>query len=156
MKTPLKAGAVLETTTPQETAHAIQRGVADIIQELARGTGVWRFEATDSIAGAALTIPGTGDEQIGPMRGFAVRLFSLHVSPLNTADTLTVWRNANIPGRRLASLTNAAPDVNFGKGPILLGGETLLITGTGLMTTTDVTVSGEGMIVPEPDIYKLF
>lgn len=157
MKTELRPGAVIETTTPEELTHHLNRGVADWFQERARGVQRWLFQATDTVTGGgALTIPGTADEPIGPARGFAVMLFALHVSPLNTADTLTVWRTRSDPGRRLAQLTNAVPDVFPGKGIVLLGGETLTITGSGLMTTGDVTVSGEGVIVPEPDIFKMY
>lgn len=156
MRTEMKAGAVLETTTPEEMRHHLERGVADWFQERARGIQAWRFQATDTVAGGMLTLPGTSDEPIGPARGFAVMIFALHVSPLNSADTLTVWRARSDPGRRLCQLTNAAPDEFPGKGIVLLGGETLLVTGSGLMSTGDVTVSGEGVIAPEPDLYKLF
>lgn len=156
MRTEMKAGAVLETTSPEEMRHQLERGVSDWFQERARGIQVWRFEATDTVASTSITIPGTGDELIGPARGFAVMIFALHTSTLNAADTLTVWRNRDEPGRRLAQLTNAIPDVFPGKGIVLLGGENLVIDGSNLMTTGDITVSGEGVICPEPDIYKLF
>ena len=154
-KQELKAGAVLETTTPEETRHMLVRGIQDWFQERARGLDAWRFEATDTVVSSALTIPGTGDDGIGPQPGFVVMLFALHTSPLNTADTLTVWRNRSNPGRRLAQLTNAAPDVFPGKGIVLRGGEKLIVTGSSLMTTGDVTVSGEGVICADTDLYKL-
>jgi hypothetical protein len=157
VKTKIAAGAEIETLTPQELQTRLDLYIRDWYQEKARGVLTMRFDSTATVAGAALTIPATAQPAIGPKDGFAWTVQSMRVQGLSSGDTLTIFRNSSqVPGNFVGQLTAAAPAVSFGsKGLILHGGEKLVVIGASLMAGGDITVNGEGIEVPDPDLYKL-
>lgn len=157
-KARFEPGAEIETLTPQELAGGLDKFVRDWYQEQARGVGTWRDSRTATIAATNLTLPGTQQAAapFGPQRGYAVGVRELRVSGLATNDVVSVYRNSVQPANLLRTITAATPFATFAKGACTLrNGDTLIVTGTGLAATGDVTVNGEGQEVPDIDAYKL-
>lgn len=155
-KTEIRPGAVIDHVTPVEMREHLSHVLAQHFHELARGIQPVRFDATDTIAGAAVTIPAAGESPIGPRNGFVWQLGAIRATGLATNDSLSIWRNSSKTNSNfLATLTAAAPVWQFQKHVYLLGGEKLIVTGTGLAATGDITVNGEGLSAAEVDLYKL-
>lgn len=155
-RTTIAPRAVIETVTETELVHHLDRYTQNWFAERARGVGLVRPRAIDTVAGGAVTLPGPNEEVLGPNMGFVWQLNVLRASGLAMGDTLNVFRNNASPGNFLASLTFAAPVFTFGsKSCHLRGDEKLIITGTGLAATGDIAVNGEGFECAELDLYKL-
>lgn len=158
-KARFEPGAQIETLTPGELGDHLNAFVREWFQEKGRGVGPWRASRTATIAGAALTLPGTqsATEPFGPQRGYAVGVRDLRVVGLSGTDSISVYRNNTaVPGNFIRTLTAGAPYVSIGKGSVTLrDGDTLVVTGTGLAATGDVTLIAEGEEVPSIDVYKL-
>ena len=146
----------IETITEPELVHHLDRYTENWFQEKARGVGLFRIRAVDTVSGAAITLPASGDEIMGPNMGFVWSLHVLRAFGLATGDSLTVYRNNTNPGNFLCSLTAAAPVFAFGsKSCFLRSDEKLIITGSSLSATGDIAVNGEGFECAELDLYKL-
>jgi len=157
-KTKMTAGAEIETLTPPELAGHLDRFTKHWYQEKARGVTTFRFDSTATVTGAgALTVPATAQPLIGPKAGFAWAVQCGRVQGLLSGDSLSIFRNSSsVPGNFVGQFTAGAPVMPFGsKGLILRGDERLIIVGSSLMATGDVTVNFEGIEVPDPDLYKL-
>lgn len=151
-------GAQIETLTPAELAGHLDHLVRDWFQEKGRGVGTWRDSRTATIAATNLTLPGVqqATAPFGPQRGYAVGVREIRVSGLATNDTVSVYRNSIQPENFLRTITAATPYATFAKGACTLrNGDTLVISGTGLAATGDVTANTEGVEVPDIDAYKL-
>lgn len=152
-------GGQIETLSPGELRHHLDEVVREWFQEKGRGVGPWRAYRTAAVGGGNLTLPGneSAKEPFGPSRGFAVGVREIRVAGLATGDTVSLWRNsATNPGNFLRTITAATPFTTFSKGACTLrNGDSLVITGTGLTATGDITANGEGVELPDIDAYKL-
>lgn len=147
---------VIETVTEAELVHHLDRYTENWFQERARGIGLVRPRAIDTVAGGAITLPGPNEDLLGPNMGFVWDLHVLRAAGLATGDSLTVYRNSANPGNFLCGLSAASPVFAFSsKSCFLRGDEKLIITGTGLTATGDIAVNGEGFECAEIDLYKL-
>lgn len=154
--TKIAPGNVIETVTETELVHHLDRYTQNWFTERARGVGLVRPRAIDTVSGGAITLPGPNEDLLGPSMGFVWSLHVLRAAGLATNDTLTVYRNNASPGNFLCTLTFAAPVFTFGsKSCFLRGDEKLIITGSGLAATGDIAVNGEGFECAEIDLYKL-
>lgn len=155
-RTTIAPRAVIETVTETELVHHLDRYTQNWFQERARGVGLVRPRAIDTVAGGAITLPGPNEDLLGPNMGFVWRLHVLRAAGLLPGDVLTVYRNNASPGNFLCTLTGSAPVFTFSSASCFLrGDEKLIITGTGLSATGDVAVNGEGFECAEIDLYKL-
>lgn len=156
MKFKLHAGSEVDVLTKEELKAGLTDNTASWFQEMARGMSTARFDATAAVDGsAALAIPANGQTTIGPDIGFAWALQRITADGLTTNDVLVVYRNSVTPANRLGIIT---PTQNFhpgGKGALLRGRERVMITGTALTATGDITVNGEAIEVAESDLYKI-
>lgn len=157
MRTEIKAGAFLDAVSPTELATHLDRFTADWYQEKARGITIARFDSFGTVASTAVTIPPVGAaEPIGPFKGFAWLVQSIRVSGLATGDVISIYRNVANGNKFVGTMTFSVPYIGFGsKGLILLGEEKLVFAGASLTASGDITVNGEGIQCPEPDLYKL-
>lgn len=156
MKTEIRPGAVIDHVTGDEVRAHLAGFFREFFQEQARGIQPVRWDGTDTVNGAAVTVPALGEPDIGPRRGFVWQLGAIRATGLATNDVLMVWRNSSQANANfLAVLTAAAPVWQFQKHVYLLGGEKLIVTGTGLAASGDVTINGEGVSCAEVDLYKL-
>jgi len=154
--TKIAPGQVIETLTRPELVHELDRYTANWFQEKARGVTTFRANATDTVSGGAVTLPGPNEDILGPNAGFVWVVQSLRIFGLLSGDSVTVYRNSTGPQNFIYTLTGANPVVHFGsKSLIVKGDEKLIITGTSLMATGDLTVNTEGLECAEPDLYKL-
>lgn len=156
MKTVIAPGAVIETATPKEIEHHLSKVVQEQFAEQARGITTFRFDHTDTVDGSgAIRLPGTSDQDEGPRNGFVWQIGTVRAFGLATGDTLQIWRNSATAGNFLGQLTFANPVFTFQKLTFFKGGERIILTGTGLTATGDITVNGEGLEAGELDLYKL-
>ena len=155
-RTTIAPRAVIETVTESELVHHLDRYTENWFQERARGIGLVRPRAIDTVSGGTITLPGANEDLLGPNMGFVWDLHVLRVAGLATGDSLTVYRNSANPGNFLCTLSAAVPVFTFSsKSCFLRGDEKLIITGTGLTATGDIAVNGEGFECAEIDLYKL-
>lgn len=156
MKYVIAPNQVIETVTPGELDHALSKGLRQEFQEMARGIQVVRWDSTATVTAGIIIIPAQGDPKIGPRPGFVWQLAALRVRGLTGSDSADVWRNsAQADSNYLGSVSAAAPVLTFQKHVYLLSGESLLVVGSGLTATGDVTINGEGVSAAEIDLYKL-
>lgn len=160
MKTEVRAGAVIETATPEEVQHALRTGVADYFQELARGVSPWRFQSAPvTVAGGLVTVPGHNDNACGPNNGFCVAVQTVRIRGLAAGDVVKIFRNS-INGEQVDEGVMAATGTLLviregSHGLFLNSGEELVFSGSGLTATGDVTVSVEGTECSSIDAYKV-
>jgi hypothetical protein len=155
-RTKIAPNNVIETVTEAELVHHLDTYTESWFAEKARGVGLCRPRAIDTVSGGAITLPGPNEDALGPNMGFVWSLHVLRVAGLVTGDSLTVYRNSPNPGNFLCTLSATAPVFTFGsKSCFLRGDEKLIVTGTGLLATGDVAVNGEGFECAEIDLYKL-
>lgn len=155
-RTKIAPNSYIETVTETELVHHLDRYTANWFSERARGVGLVRPRAVDTVSGGAITLPGPNEEALGPNMGFVWQINVLRAFGLAANDTLSVFRNNASAGNFLANLTFAAPVFTFSsKSCMLRGDEKLIITGTGLAATGDIAVNGEGFECAELDLYKL-
>ncbi len=151
-KTRMSAGHEIETLSQAELEAVLTKQTAAWYQEQARGFTTARFGNTGTVATGAVQIP-TNDTQdvFGPDKGFAWRVGRISADGLGTNDVLKVFRNGTTYVGSITATSNLSP----GKGLILRGGEFLVITGSTLTATGDITVNGEAVSAAELDLYKL-
>lgn len=156
MRQKIAAGAEFDFTTPGEMKEHLDGFVREFYQEKARGINPWRFKDAQAVASSAVELPAQGEEPFGPDLGYAVLVQAVRAQGLAGSDVLSVYRNNIEDDCFVAVLTVAAPVVKFsGRGLVLKGGEKLIFNGLSLTATGNVSVNGEGILCPEPDLYKL-
>jgi hypothetical protein len=161
MKYQVKAGEVIETTTPEENRHHLLTAVADWFQERARGVGPWRFISAPVTvtAGHTVQIPSTSDNECGPNNGFCVLVTSIRIKGLSSGDVIKVFRNS-VNGEEVDEFVMPATGtlgvIREGSRALFLNsGEQLIFTGTGLTATGDIVISAEGVECSSTDAYKV-
>lgn len=155
MKTVIAPGAVIETTSPEENRRQLNEVVRQQFAEAARGITTFRFDHTDTVAAGVIKLPSAGEQEEGPRNGFVWQLGSVRAQGLATGDTLSIWRNSTDPRNFIGQVTAANPVFTFQKLTFFKGGEKIIVTGSGLTATGDITINGEGLEAGELDLYKL-
>jgi hypothetical protein len=161
MKQQVVHGAVFDFATPDEIHQSMSTVITELFQERARGIAPWRFMDQQEVSGDAVTLPATGEENLGPNPGYAVLVQAVRGQGMTGNDVISIYRGTGSPagaaidGNFVGQLTVADPVEKFGsRGLLLKGGEFLAFTGASLSASL-ITVNGEGVEVPEPDLYKL-
>lgn len=151
-KAQLKAGSHIETLSQAELEAVLGKTTQTWFQEQARGYTTARFGNSGTVATGAVQIPTNDTSDVfGPDKGFAWRVGRISADGLSTNDVLKVYRNGTTYVGSITATSNLSP----GKGLILRGGEFLVITGTSLTATGDITVNGEAVSAAELDIFKI-
>lgn len=134
--------------------------------ELVNGTNVVLGSVNSSTSGqnfvqpaVTLTVPAGGGtvaiEAIANGTGTAIYRGQLVATPAQ-ADSLQVHRSTT-DGSEYLGLITASPGYLHigGRGMLLYGGESLLVTGTSLQATGQILVNGEGIEVPAFALWKI-
>ena len=151
-KTRMGAGSEVETLSQAELEQVLTQQTAAWYQEQARGFTTARFGNTSTVATGSVQIPAVGSSDVfGPDKGFAWRIGRISADGLSANDVLKVYRNGTAYVGSITATSNLSP----GKGLILRGAEFLVITGSALTATGDITVDGEAASAAELDLYKL-
>lgn len=157
-KTQLKAGATIDILTSAELTQALKDEVAAMYVARATGVKPMRFQATGTIGGAAVTIPGAQNQQLklGPAPGMLWKVARISAFGLAANDVLQVHRTVTDGSQFLGNLTAALGYLHIGgEGMLLNGGEFLTLTGSALTATGQLIVNGEGIEVPEFMLWKI-
>lgn len=154
MKFKINAGVDIETTTPAEVAGMLDSSQQSWFAEMARGLKHFEFVLTGAVVGGVVDM---ADLDAGPRQGFVWAVRRLSVDRLNTADVLSVYRAPAAPSRFVDVLTASRPSIKpASTGLVLHGGQSLQVTGTGLITeAVELVVTGEAVECPEFMIWKL-
>lgn len=150
-RTQLRANATVETLNQDELAEALGQQTTTYFQELARGYTTPRFGNSAAVAAGSVQVPATDADRFGPDPGFCWRVTRISVDGLADGDTLKIYRD----GVTYVGTVSAGVNFSPGKGLILRGGEFLVLRGSGLTATGDITVTGEAAGASELDIYKI-
>lgn len=158
-KVRLELGAELDTVNRSELAAELHKA------------GAWQREAAQglrhfdlpilkgNISGAAITLGGdqTDGQMVGPNSGFYWRITRISVDGLAAADVISLYKGgAGIGvGRFITKVVGQPGTYSPGKGLVLKPSDFLSITGSGLTATGEVRVTGEGMSVPGPLMWKI-
>ena len=160
MKTQLQLGATLDTLNQSELDDGLNRRAEAAYQQLARGVSYGRFGPVGETApvDGVFTMDGTNKRQLGPRTGWLWSIRRLAVLGLATGvtpDVINLYRNET-SGTPIWQFNGNNWAYTFGKGEMLLtDGETLGLAGTGLATTSIITISGDFYSVPAEQIFKL-
>lgn len=155
MKFKLQAGREVDVLTKEELKAGLTENTASWFREMARGLSTARFDGTSTVAAGDVSIPAAGQAAVGPDVGFCWAVQRITADGLDANDVLVVYRNSAQPINRLGTVTATTSFKPGSKGCILRGDERLIITGTGLTATGDITINGESIEAAESDIYKL-
>lgn len=153
-KVKIQAGAEIDMLTKGELDDSNKHQHDAFFRELAHGKKYLRLGAViGTPAAGALTMPAGS----GPNQGFVWAIQRLTVGGLAANDQLGVYRNTTDVWN-LLGVMGAGTASTFhvgGKGLILLGGESLIFSGTGLAAAAAVTVNGELIEAPATEIWKI-
>lgn len=159
MEFELKAGGRINLLTKAEASDAIRGALKDWQAEAVRGARSIRFASYNVIAGGAVQIGGTdgfgaANGALGPEAGFVWSVKRLAFTGITGAETLNVYINTASPFELVR--TGATSFERFGSDElVIVGPERLLITGSGLSLTGNVTVAGQAMELPIGMMWKL-
>lgn len=162
MKTKLEAGATLDLLSKDELIEGVARGYQNWISEATRGVVQRRFSGQGTIAATNLSIGGAASPgRFGPEPGFvwSVRRLAAAGITLGT-DSLAIYINDANPSslvmpRAFDASAGAGARFFDGNQLILVGGDNLLFTGTGLNATGIVTITGMALELPVSLLYRL-
>lgn len=153
----IQAGATFETTSPKEVAELTKAAYSDSFQEMARGVKPMRFEATGTVATAAVTIPQAqgGQLGLGPSQGFVWRVDRVSVYGLASGDVLQVHRTVADGTAFIGNIPASTGYLDVPEAPLLYGGEFLVVVGSSLTATGQLILNGEGVEVPSFMLWKI-
>jgi hypothetical protein len=160
MKTQLQLGATLDTLNQSELDDSLNRRAESAYQQLARGVSYGRFGPVGDTApaGGVFTMDGTSKRQLGPRAGWmwsVRRMAVLGLAAGVTPDVINLFRNETT-GTPIWQFNGNNWAYTFGKGEMILNdGESFGLAGTGLTTTSNITISGDFYSVPAEQIFKL-
>lgn len=157
MKTSLKAGATVDFLSPDEFKTHLKNGLADAFAEFAVSAKPMRFQASGTVAGGSVTIPGAqnGQLKIGPSAGFFWRVDRVSAYGLASGDVLEVHRVTTDGSAFLGYIPQTTGYLDVPQAPILQNGEYLAIIGKSLTATGQLTVNGEAAEVNALMYWKL-
>lgn len=154
----LQAGMDLDLFTQKEMDDSLKRFSRDWMVEAAKGPRHVRWSARGTIAAGILRIGGndaTVDSgRLGPEAGMVWSVKRWNVQGLNVADTLHAYVNSDSPWN---SIIDGITGYNrFGSDElVIMGNDRLLFTGTALVATGDIFVSGSAWELPATLMYRL-
>lgn len=146
MKVKIQAGAELDMITESEMRKVLSDFGASWRAEAAMGIKFPRFTVQGTIVGGNLDIGGdslTGD-LLGPDPGFVWDVRRIRITGLNTADVVSIFINDPNPSQLVADTSDVTKRLFlFSEQLLLTPGDALRFTGTGLVATGPVTISGQ-------------
>jgi hypothetical protein len=157
----LELGAELDTLNRGELAAELDR--AGEWQRQA-ASGLRHFDLPimyGTVSAGAITLGGDQPDaqQVGPKSGFYWKITRVSVEGLAAADVVSLYKGAPAigKGRFVANILGTTGTYSPGsQGLILTPGDVLGLTGSALTATGEIRVSGEGVSVPGPFMWKLF
>ena len=157
MKTFFKVGAALDFLSPDEFKKHLGDKLHEAFAEFATGAKPMRFSASGTVVNSAVTIPGAqnGQLKIGPSAGFYWRVDRVSAYGLASGDVLEVHRTTTDGSMFLGYLPASTGYLDVPEAPILQGGEYLLLVGSSLTATGQITVNGEAAEVTSLMYWKL-
>lgn len=166
MKTKLQAGATLDLISKDELKDVLKTVRQDWFNQVARGDRYRRFSASGTIAGGALTIGGATqrDGTLGPAEGFVWALKRVAVFGLTTftpgppgsvfTEPLRLFLNDDGPSSLVHPAVQGYQSFQTDE-VVMYPGDTLLVTGTSLVSTGVVTITGQARELPMPLAWRL-
>jgi hypothetical protein len=160
--TKFEIGAQLETLSPSEFNEGLDKHLGLVaqrfLQEYARGFKYQRFGPVNAtVSGGTLSLAGSASGQLGPREGFAWSVRRIGIWGLAagvTPDVVNLYRNSTSrPPIWQLNGNNFA--YTWGKFELLLlPGEHLDLAGTGLTTTSQVSIDGDVIEVAAEELAK--
>lgn len=164
----IQAGAEIDTVTRDEMKEVLRHGLRDWMVEIIKGARPVRFSGWGNVSSGAVTIGGatgnaTATGAMGPAQGMVWSVKRLYVGGLGTGDVLNVYVNNASPFDQVTAgvgstqpPTVTLPYVKFGSNELILSsGDQLLLTGSGLTATGQITVAGQAWELPEGMMWRL-
>lgn len=151
MKVRLTAGAELDMLTRDELASVLQSWRT----ELTRGVRTRRVSIAGAVDAAGNLLMGDGGDGPNESLAWAVTRISVAPGPVLPLGGLQVFANdtSSAGGLLIAALTG---DVFPGdRGLVLMPGDSLRITGSGLVAATQVMVTAQVKEVPVQQVWSL-
>lgn len=153
----MKLGAKLDIPSAPELRQVLHSEFAEWFQEMNRGVDWLQFSGSANVAAdGTLTLGGSSDPMsagnLGPRDGFVWSMKRLAVVGLAPADAVTIYNGHPAPSAYIASSAAGGVDTDAW---VLYPGDSVLVTGTGLVAGTQVTVTGQVKQVPVAAIWKI-
>jgi hypothetical protein len=165
-KVKLQAGAEFDLLNKAEAHDAMRGALKDWQVEAVRGARSVLFSAAGTITAAGtVTIGGndsvTGQQgEMGPGPGFVWSVKRIAVRGISaTTETLSLFVGTASPFTLVTDgiTSSLAGSPRFGSDSlVVVGPQRLLLTGTALTSTGQVTVSGQAFEMPIGMMWKLF
>lgn len=162
----LAAGAKIDVLNRKELREVMDAVTRDWFTQVSRGDRYRRFSAKGTIDGTGgLLIDGTTAENqtLGPAEGFVWAVQRIGVYGLTsrtgtplvaTTEPVDLYLNDDGPSSIVRPAVEGYAD--FGQYSLVLyPGDTLLVKGTALTSTGQVTVAGQAREVPLPLAWRL-
>lgn len=156
----LDFGADIELITKGEMADVLDKYGDRRLAEYA--LGLKHFDIPVMLgtvaADGTITLGSSGDpDQIhcGPRQGFCWRVCRVSVNGLTGSQTVSLYKGDPGASRFVTVLSATAPAFTSSHGLLLKPGGNVVVSGSGLTTGAQVTVSGEAVEAPAELIYKL-
>ena len=156
-KVSLRAGAEFDTLTRDELRAELDKLTRDWMAEVTRGFKFRRFLGVAAVASTNVTVQDSVDNVLGPGPGLVWSVNSLTIGGLAVNDSVDVLVNGD-PVRSFVRTSTTGNYVNqlFGLTDLVLNpSDTLVIQGTGLTATGNITVYGRCTELPHVLSYKL-
>ena len=156
----LAAGAKLDVLNRHELKTVLEAARRDWFSQVSRGDRYRRFSAVGTVAAdgvaGSLVIGGAeaADAGLGPAEGFVWDVRRLAVFGLGANDTVKLFVNDDGPSSGVhPSVSGFLP---FDQAQLVMyPGDVLLVKGTGLTATGNITVTGQARELPMPLAYRL-
>lgn len=147
----------LDLLNHKELSEGLSHHQRNWFAERARGVKTLQIPVSvATIASSAITIPAAGQTPIGPRPGFTWAVKRITASNIGASDTLKIYLNVVNDMNLVDILTATKPSIYPGElGLILQEGDVLIVNGTSLSGTGDVSVNGQVVEVPSVDVWKI-
>lgn len=154
----LAAGAKFDVLNRKELHEVLRTVTQDWFSQVSRGDRYKRFHASAAVDAidSSVEIGGSGqpDSGLGPAPGFVWAVNRVGIGGLDSGDVVSLFINDSGP----ASLVRPGIDgyADFSSGQLVLyPGDVLMVTGTTLGATGDITVTGQARELPLPLAWRL-
>lgn len=151
-----KANSFFESMTQDEMQESLSTSQKNWFQEMARGLKHFRIQPSSvAISAGAATLPNPAFP-IGPRDGFIWEVTRISVVGLSGSDVAKIYINTVNDMNFVNQVSAGSPTAIFGeKSFVLHPGDTIIITGSSLSATGNLTVTGEAVEVAAIDIWKI-